>query len=71
MFVANFIKWALDQYNFTQVYRSYGRFVHISDCFRNINIKGKFGFVEIDNEDDAEDAIKDLDGKSFNGGRLV
>ena len=37
--------------------------------FRNVNIKGKFGFIEIEDEGDAEDAIKDLDGKSFNGGR--
>jgi len=36
----------------------------------NINVKGKYGFVEIDNKEDAEDAIHDLDGKSFNGGRI-
>ena len=32
-------------------------------------MKGKYGFIEIDEKEDAEDAIKDLDGKSFNGGR--
>jgi len=37
---------------------------------KNVNIKGKFGFIEIEDEGDAEDAIKDLDGKSFNGGRI-
>ena len=34
-------------------------------------MKGKYGFVEIESKEDAEDAIHDLDGKSFNGGRLV
>jgi len=36
----------------------------------NINVKGKYGFVEIESKEDAEDAIHDLDGKSFNGGRI-
>ena len=36
---------------------------------RHINIKGPYGFLELDDERDAEDAIKDLNGKSFNGGR--
>jgi RNA recognition motif-containing protein len=34
-----------------------------------VNLKGKYGFIELDDADDAEDAVKDLDGKSFNGGR--
>ena len=34
-------------------------------------IQGKFGFLEIDEKEDADDAIRDLSGKSFNGGRLV
>eukprot|EP00088_Acartia_fossae_P010180 TRINITY_DN1503_c0_g3_i1.p1 TRINITY_DN1503_c0_g3~~TRINITY_DN1503_c0_g3_i1.p1 ORF type:complete len:226 (-),score=51.22 TRINITY_DN1503_c0_g3_i1:389-1066(-) len=37
---------------------------------RNVNIKGKFGFLEIEDKDDAEDAIKDLNGTSFNGNRI-
>ena len=37
---------------------------------RNINIKGQYGFLEIDDKEDAEDAIKDLNGKSFNGARI-
>lgn len=37
---------------------------------RNVNIKGKYGFVELDEAEDAEDAVQDLDGKSFNGGRI-
>jgi hypothetical protein len=38
---------------------------------RNINIKGKYGFIELDEAEDAEDAVKELDGKSFNGGRYA
>ena len=34
-------------------------------------LQGKFGFLEIDEKEDADDAIRDLSGKSFNGGRLV
>jgi hypothetical protein len=41
---------------------------HCPVC-RNINIKGKYGFIELDEAEDAEDAVKELDGKSFNGGR--
>jgi RNA recognition motif-containing protein len=41
---------------------------HCPVC-RNINIKGKYGFIEFDEAEDAEDAVKELDGKSFNGGR--
>ena len=32
--------------------------------------QGQYGFLEIDDKEDAEDAIKDLNGKSFNGGRI-
>jgi len=38
---------------------------------RHINIKGPYGFLELDDERDAEDAIKDLNGKSFNGGSRI
>jgi len=37
---------------------------------RNVNVKGKYGFLEIEDREDAEDAIRDLDGTSFNGGRI-
>jgi hypothetical protein len=43
---------------------------HCPVC-RNINIKGKYGFIEFDEAEDAEDAVKELDGKSFNGGRYA
>jgi hypothetical protein len=43
----------------------------IGRFFRNINIKGKYGFIELDEAEDAEDAVKELDGKSFNGGRYA
>eukprot|EP00092_Neocalanus_flemingeri_P039974 GFUD01043543.1.p1 GENE.GFUD01043543.1~~GFUD01043543.1.p1 ORF type:complete len:336 (+),score=95.69 GFUD01043543.1:50-1057(+) len=38
---------------------------------RNINIKGQFGFLEIDDKRDAEDAIRDVNGQSFNGGSRI
>jgi len=37
---------------------------------RHVNIKGPYGFVEMDEKRDAEDAIRDLNGKTFNGGRI-
>jgi len=46
-----------------KLFKNYGE-------LRNVNIKGKYGFLEMDDREDAEDAIKDLDGKSFNGGRI-
>jgi len=46
-----------------KIFKGYGE-------IRNVNIKGKFGFLEIEDKEDAEDAIRDLDGKSFNGGRI-
>ncbi len=36
----------------------------------NINIKGQYGFLEIDDKEDAEDARKDLNGKSLYGARI-
>merc|ERR1712013_872543 len=44
-------------------FRGYGDLKHV-------NIKGLYGFVEMDDKRDAEDAIRDLNGKSFNGGRI-
>ena len=32
--------------------------------------KGQYGFMEIEDRHDAEDAIKDINGKSFNGTRI-
>ena len=43
---------------------SYGR---ISE----INLKGAYGFINFDDRRDASDAVRDIDGKSFNGGRYV
>merc|ERR1711936_862506 len=51
------------QRDIEKMFRGYGD-------LRNINIKGQYGFLEIDDKDDAEDAIKDLNGKAFNGGRI-
>jgi len=51
------------QRDIEKIFRDYGE-------PRNINIKGKYGFVEVDDKEDAEDAIRDLNGISFNGGRL-
>jgi len=51
------------QRDIERMFRGYGE-------LRNINIKGKYGFLELDHKEDAEDAIRDLNGKSFNGGRI-
>merc|ERR1711990_1256321 len=51
------------QRDIENLFRGYGD-------LRNINIKGQYGFLEIDDKEDAEDAIKDLNGKSFNGARI-
>ena len=45
-----------------KLFKGYGDLKHV-------NIKGPYGFVELDDKRDAEDAIKDLNGKTFNGGR--
>ncbi|KAJ1980717.1 hypothetical protein H4R34_002357 [Dimargaris verticillata] len=46
-----------------KLFRDYGE---ISD----IDLKGRFGFVELRSRRDAEDAIHDLDGVRFLGGRV-
>jgi len=51
------------QRDIEKIFRGYGD-------LKNINIKGQYGFMEIEDRDDAEDAIKDINGKSFNGGRI-
>ena len=35
-----------------------------------MTFQGQYGFMEIDDKRDAEDAIKDINGKDFNGGRI-
>lgn len=51
------------QRDIERIFRGYGE-------LRNINIKGQYGFIEIDDKDDAGDAIRDINGKSFNGGSI-
>ncbi|PWN52483.1 RNA-binding domain-containing protein [Violaceomyces palustris] len=49
----------------------------IEDLFKNygrlldVRIMGSFGFAEFEHPRDAEDAVKDFDGKNFMGERLV
>jgi len=38
---------------------------------RNVNIKGQYGFLELDDKRDAEDAIREVNGKTFNGGSRI
>jgi len=42
------------------------------DCGKitEIDLKGVYGFLNFDDKRDASDAIKYMDGKSFNGGRI-
>lgn len=44
-------------------FKSYGR-------VSNIIIKGGYGFCEFDDIRDAQDAVKDLDGRTWNGSRV-
>lgn len=46
-----------------KLFRDYGRITAI-------DLKGVYGFVNFDDKRDAADAIRDVDGKSFNGGRI-
>jgi len=45
-------------------FRRYGRII---DCL----VKGVFGFVEFDDERDAEDAVRDLHGTKLGGDRIT
>ena len=45
-------------------FREYGR-------IRSVDIKNGYGFVEIDDRRDAEDAIHDLDGSKLHGERVT
>ncbi|SOV06229.1 related to pre-mrna splicing factor srp55 [Ustilago sp. UG-2017a] len=46
------------------LFRDYGRLY-------DVRIMGTFGFVEFEHPRDAEDAVKDFDGKNFMGERIV
>ncbi|CDU23583.1 related to pre-mrna splicing factor srp55 [Sporisorium scitamineum] len=46
------------------LFRDYGRLY-------DVRIMGSFGFVEFEHPRDAEDAVKDFDGKNFMGERIV
>ena len=46
------------------LFRGYGKITDIS-------LKGAYGFVQIEERRDAEDAVKDINGKSFKGSRFV
>ncbi|KAJ9475668.1 Nucleolar protein 3 [Pseudozyma hubeiensis] len=46
------------------LFRDYGR-------LHDVRIMGAFGFVEFEHPRDAEDAVKDFDGKNFMGERIV
>merc|ERR1712128_306325 len=51
--------------------RDIEKFFHGYGDLKHVNIKGPYGFVELDDKGDAEDAIRDLNGKSFNGGSRI
>jgi len=38
---------------------------------RNIQLKRGYAFIEYDDYKDAEDAIKDMDGRKFEGNRII
>lgn len=46
-----------------KLFRDYGRVTAI-------DLKGVYGFINFEDKRDAADAIRDVDGKSFNGGRI-
>ena len=50
------------QRDIERLFRGYGE-------LRNVNIKGQYGFLELAGKQEAADAIRDVNGKSFNGGR--
>jgi len=37
---------------------------------RNINLKGQYGFIEVESKEDASDAVRKVNGSNFNGGRI-
>ena len=48
----------------TQLFDNYGK-------VKNLNLKGKYGFVDLEYDSDCREAMRDLNGRSFNGGRLI
>lgn len=44
---------------------------NVSQRLYDVRIMGSFGFVEFEHPRDAEDAVKDFDGKNFMGERIV
>ena len=48
----------------TDLFYKYGKITKLT-------LKGTYGFVDLDNEYDCEDAIKSLNGVHFNGSRLI
>ena len=44
--------------------------VSIAMSLTRMTFQGQYGFMEIDDKQDAEDAIKDINGKNFNGGQI-
>ena len=52
------------EHDVEKLFRDYGR---ITD----IHLKGVYGFLNFDDKRDASDAIKEVNGRSFNGGRFV
>lgn len=50
--------------------RDVERFLKGYGKLRDVILKGSYGFVEFEDRRDATDAVKDLDGKEMNGGRI-
>ena len=48
----------------TELFDDYG-------TIKNLNLKGKYGFVDLEYDSDCKEAMRDLNGRSFNGGRLI
>eukprot|EP00331_Platyophrya_macrostoma_P035033 CAMPEP_0176451026 /NCGR_PEP_ID=MMETSP0127-20121128/27538_1 /TAXON_ID=938130 /ORGANISM="Platyophrya macrostoma, Strain WH" /LENGTH=98 /DNA_ID=CAMNT_0017838897 /DNA_START=22 /DNA_END=318 /DNA_ORIENTATION=+ len=38
---------------------------------RNVNVKNGYAFIEFDDYKDAEAAVEDMDGKSFEGQKII
>lgn len=54
----------IKEYEIEKFFKNYGP-------VKNVNIKTGFAFLEFDDKRDAEDAVYDLDGKEFLGGRVA
>merc|ERR1712037_9628 len=64
VYIGNLAEDARDR-DIEKLFKGYGR-------VRNIVVKheGGYGFAQLDDREDAKDAVKDLDGTSFMGSRL-